>query len=132
MSQVVGLEMDFREHISRLFEGARINQRISQKEAAKQIGISPQRFNLYLAKQATPSAFVFLKACKRWNLKVVHEGVEFSARKLSKKQQSRLQSPEQLPLFSVLKELGDDSLDVRINKKGPDRLDLSLEIKFAG
>ncbi len=132
MSQVGGLEMQLREEIKRRFEEAMSRYRINQKEAAKQIGISPQRFNLYMAKEATPSAFVFLNACKRWNLRVVHKNVEFGAKKLSKKQQSRRERPEQLLLFSVLKELGDDSLGIRINKKGPDRLDLSLEIKFAG
>ncbi len=136
MSQAVGLEMEFRGQIKRLFEEAMVNRRINQREAAKEIGISPQRFSHYMAKEATPSAFVLLKACKKWNLRFVHEGVEFGAKNLSKKQQLRRDSPEQLPLFSALRELGDESLDIRINKKEnkkePDRLHLSLEIRFAG
>jgi len=130
MSEAEGLEMRLREEIKRLFEEAMSRYGIKQNEAAKQIGITPQQFGNYLAKGATPSAFVFLTACKIWNLKVIHENVEFGVKKLSNKQRSRLPSPDQLLLFSALKELGDDSLGIRINKKGPDRLDLSLEIKF--
>ena len=132
MAQVEESEMQLREEIKLRFKEAMFRHRINQSQAAKQIGITRAAVSRYMATSATPSAFVFLKACKRWNLRVVHDGVEFGARNLSKKQQSRRESPEQLPLFSALKELGDDSLGIRINKKGPDRLDLSLEIKFAG
>ena len=126
------LEMQLREEIKQRFEGAMVRHRIkTQKEAAQQIGVNPATFSLYIKKEVTPSAFVLLKACKRWNLRVVHDGVEFTARQLSKKEHSRRKSPEQLPLFSALKGLVDDNLGIRINKKGPDRLDLSLEIKFA-
>ena len=134
MPQAEWLEMQLREEIKRRFDEVLWLRRIKQKEAARQIGISPSRFSLYMKKRVTPSAFVLLKACKKWNLRIQHDGVEFRAKNPPKKQKSTRQMPEQLslPLVSALKELGDESLDIRINKKGPDRLELSLEIKFAG
>ena len=132
MSNVEGLEMQLREELKRRFERAMLRHQINQGEAAEQIGVTAQAFSLYMARKVTPSAFVFLKACKRWNLRVVFEGEEFGARKLSKKQKARRESPEQLLLFSALKELGDDNLGIKINRIASDRLDLSLEINFAG
>ncbi len=133
MPHVEPREMDFREEIRRKLEYAMGRQGLkTQKQAAEQLGVSPARFNLYLKKKATPSAFFLMTACKLWRLNIEFDGIEFKSKKLSDKQKASRSSPEQLPLFSALRELENQNLGVRIEKKALDRLALSVEIRFAG
>ncbi|HTU33072.1 MAG TPA: helix-turn-helix transcriptional regulator [Candidatus Acidoferrum sp.] len=124
-------EGDLREEIRKKLEDAIRQRFVTQRDAADDLGIDLARLNSYLKKKATPSAFFLLKACKAWNLKIEFEGTEFYARRLPEKRKAAKSTPEQLPLFSVLKELENRNLDVTIGKKSLDRLELNVQIRFA-
>jgi len=125
-------EMQLRDEIKRKLELGMARQGFrTQKDAAEDLGVEPATLNVYLKKKATPSAFFLLSVCKAWSLKIEFEGAEFGARKVPEKRKGTESGPEQLPLFSVLKELENHDLDVTIGKRSLDRLQLNVQIRFA-
>lgn len=132
MSSVESLEMQLRDEIKEKLElGMARGGFKTQREAAANLRMEPATLNVYLMKKATPSAFFLLTVCKAWNLRIEFDGIEFGAKKISAKQKATRKTPEQLPLFSVLKELENHDLDVTIGKKSLDRLELNVQIRFA-
>jgi transcriptional regulator with XRE-family HTH domain len=133
MTQAELDEMSLREEIRRRLEDAMARRGIkTQKDAAEELGVTPARLNIYMKKKATPSAFFLMTACRRWNLKIEFDGIEFIPKKIPDNQRLRKGTQQQqLPLFSALKELDNQNLGVRIEKKALDRLELNVEIRFA-
>ena len=106
----------------------------SEQAAANALGVSRQRFKKYLDKKMTPKADVLLVAIAKWGLKIVHEGVAFSADTRSKK--AKAPPAEQLTLdyFDEPQVLQDDekNVEVRVSRKQNDTLKLAVEIRLVG
>jgi hypothetical protein len=105
----------------------------SEQAAADALGISRQRFKQYLEKKMTPKSDVLLVAMANWGLKILYEGVAFSANARSGRVKPRL--PEQLTLdyFDEPQVLRDEqnTLELRVTRKQSDTLKFALEIRLA-
>jgi DNA-binding phage protein len=106
----------------------------SEQAAARDLGISRQRLKKYLDRKMTPKADVLLAAMVTWNLKIVHEGVIFSARLSQSKPKAA--PPEQLSLEyfdepQVLRD-GKRNVEVKVSRKRTDMLEFAVKVRLAG
>jgi transcriptional regulator with XRE-family HTH domain len=99
----------------------------TQKEVAETLGITRQALSLYLNGKTMPSARVLLKACAAFGLVIHSDGMTFS----SSKPRMRRTAPAQLSLWEALEHLNDDDLQVKIERKGPGRLGIQIDINFS-
>jgi hypothetical protein len=119
--------------ISKEFRGV-VSKYGSELAAATAIGISRQRLKKYLDKKMTPKADVLLVAMARWNIKIVHEGISFSARVRRKKEVSVQSEQLSLNYFDEPQVLHDDqgNVEIRVSRKQSDTLKLAVEVRLAG
>lgn len=69
---------EFRAEVARKFQDAIDHRFSSVAEAANDLGISRQRLHKYLRGDAIPQADLLLMAMKRWRLRIICFGSEFS------------------------------------------------------
>jgi len=105
----------------------------SDQAAADSLGISRQRFKKYLNREMTPKADVLLVAMANWGLRILHEGITFSASAAATRK--RPVSPEQLSLeyFDEPQVLRDDNknVELRVSRKQADTLRFAVEVRLA-
>jgi hypothetical protein len=106
----------------------------SEKAAAESLGMSRQRFKKYLDKKMTPKADVLLVAMAKWNLKIVHEGIGFSADVRPKKVRSVPTEQLTLDYFDEPQILRDTqrNIEVKVSRKQTDTLRFAVEVRLAG
>ena len=106
----------------------------SEQAAAKALGISRQRFKKYLDRKMTPKADVLLVAMANWKLRIVHEGISFSAD--FRRTKTKPVPPEQLSLdyFDEPQVLRDDqrNVEIKVSRKQNDTLKFAVEVRLAG
>jgi len=107
---------------------------LSEADAARQLGVSPQAFNRYIHGLATPKAHILARACTMWDLRFSYKGKEFAsdAFDAAVEGQQDGQKPVQLSLFAEPQELHNRNLKLKVEAGKATSLNVSLEIKLAG
>jgi transcriptional regulator with XRE-family HTH domain len=107
--------------------------KMSKKTAAATLGVSRQMLEVYLNGEAMPGSDVIMRAMKAWGIPFRFRGRQISVSQLSKPTAVAASAPEQLslPLEDAIRHLGPEDLGVSISKKGMDRVELQVSIKFA-
>lgn len=104
----------------------------SEQAAADSLGISRQRFKQYLDKRMTPKADVLLVAMANWDLKILYEGITFSASGHSKRIKPHI--PEQLTLdyFDEPQVLRDEqkNVELTVSRKQGDTLRFAVKVRL--
>jgi hypothetical protein len=126
-------ELELRREVKRKFRDAMTRHNIpTQSAAASQIGVKKATFSLYMKEKATPSSFVLLKACEKWGLSIHYGGIDFTASAFAGSGVSRSATiPEQRSLFEALSNLRGEGIGITIGKRGPDSVELNLQIRFS-
>lgn len=128
-----------RKAIAQEFLRAKNENKGQLERAAKELGLKRQQMQQY-SRGVTIPADVLLMAFMKWgtNIHIQDEQAREDEPKWWRFSMSGrdggIQKPHPVPvqmsLFDALHDLQDDSLEVKILKKGPGRLELGLEIGF--
>ena len=129
----------FRKAIEKEFLRIKNENRGQLEKSAKEIGLDRQQMQQY-ARGVPMPADVILMAFMKWGTTIRIEDErakdgepkwwEFSMSGRDGGFQKPRPKPVQMSLFDALHDLQDDSLEVKILKKGVGRLELGLEIGF--
>lgn len=107
--------------------------KIPKKSAAATLGVSRQMLDLYLKGEVAPGPDIVLRAMREWRFTFRHRGQEITSSHFERNiAEDRSPAPLQLNLFDAINSLDKRDLDIAIVKKGPDRIELQVSIKFAG
>jgi hypothetical protein len=128
-----------RKQIKAFFEQVVKERAGSLKIAGAELGVSRQAMEQY-ADGSIPGADVLLAAFVQWGIPVRIEDPASSSStrpwwecgmiRKSADRAKPTRQPEQLPLFRAIDDLDEQSVDVRILRKGPSRIELGVEIAF--
>lgn len=102
----------------------------SKAQAARELGISRQRLQKYLEKEMTPKSDFLCDATQKWNLEFAYRGRSFAAGAFKKPPAVKGRSEAQFSLFDKPQVLRNDEWEVRVHRKSPKSLDLSIEIRL--
>jgi hypothetical protein len=109
-------------------------KRYTRVDAARDLKVSRASLQFYLAGAHTPSGDVLRRAIEIWGLELHYRGRKLTmidlepAFKPQSKREARL--PIQLSLWDSIRGLQNDSLSIRVEKKGPQSITLQVEIGF--
>jgi transcriptional regulator with XRE-family HTH domain len=102
----------------------------SQAQAARELGISRQRLQKYLQREMTPRSDFLCDVAQKWNLEFIYRGRPFAAGAFKTVPRAKVGSEWQLSLFDKPQVLRNDEWEVRVHRKSPKSLDLSIEIRL--
>lgn len=127
-------ELLFRAEIARVLSRVIGEERGAQAQAARQLGISRQALNLYLARKATPSSAILGRACALWpplSFSVDQDHITITMDSSSfKAPHPQSLPPTQLLLFDAISEVDNQQLEVKVLKRGVNSIDLKVSIDF--
>lgn len=105
---------------------------VSEAEAARRLGVTPQAFNKYVRGLATPKAHILARACTLWKLKFNYKTMEFGDEAFTAPEVGREERKSaQLSLFDDPQELNNRNLKLKVQAGKSTTLNVSLEIRFA-
>ena|SRR6266478_3478472 len=110
------------DHISR--------NRLQKADAAAELGITKQRLHKYLRAEMVPGADFLCQVAEKWNLEFSYRRHSFGATAFRKDQGALKVGWEQLELFDQPQVLKNDRLEVKVHRRTPKSLDLSIEIRL--
>jgi hypothetical protein len=129
----MGRDQDFRDEVARKLRAAIGQRKLSKKAAAQTLQVSRQILYLYLKAKVTPRPEVLRRACKEWLLEFQFRDHAFGVKYFGENNRGIEAAPQkQLSLFDALNTLNTGNLKVSIAKQEAQRLELSVQIEFAG
>lgn len=102
----------------------------SNAEASRDLGISKQRLQQYLDEDAMPESGFLCEVSKQWNLDFTYRGWSFGSAAFKGAKGPRAAAQEQLRLFDTPQVLRNEKWEVRVHRRNPKSLELSIEIKL--
>ena len=123
----------FKKEVSRRFAEAIRERGLSRASAARDLGVSRQMLQRYLAGRSVPNSATLSRACQVWDIVLTHRGIRFGAaafRGPSNAKASAIES-KQLSLFDAISRLGHEDLEIELLRKEPGYLDLRVRLKFS-
>jgi len=131
--------LKFKEAVKKAFAEVVSNRKGELEAAGREIGSSRQALQQY-ADGAVPGADVLLAAFIIWEMMIRIEDPdagpgetrlwECSVTQKQRRMQAARRQPEQLPLFQAIDDLEEQNLELKILRKGPNKIELGLEIAF--
>jgi hypothetical protein len=129
----------FRRSIQEAFADVVRKRKGHLEAAASEIGVSRQSLEQY-AVDRVPAADVLLTAFIIWEMAVRIEDPnaalgetkswECAMTQKRRRTPAPRREPEQLPLFQAIDDLEEQNLELKILRKGPNKIELGLEIAF--
>ena len=111
----------------------RKGKRYTRIDAARDLNVSRSSLQFYLAGTHTPSSDVLRRAMELWDIELTYRGHRLTVLDLhmpDKKGTALPPQPVQLLLWESIKELTNEALSIRVEKKGPQSITLQVEIGF--
>lgn len=108
-------------------------KRYTRGDAAKDLNVSRSSLQFYLAGNHMPSSDVLRRAMELWGIELTYRDRKLTVLDLQSpigEEISAISKPVQLLLWDSIKELGDDALSVKVEKKSPQSITLQVEIGF--
>jgi hypothetical protein len=131
--------LKFKQAVKKAFADVVNNRKGELEVAGREIGSSRQALQQY-ADGAIPGADVLLAAFIVWEMVIRIEDPdaapgetrlwECSVTQKQRRVQAARRQPEQLPLFQAIDDLEEQNLELKILRKGPNKIELGLEIAF--
>lgn len=131
--------LKFKQAVKKAFADVVNNRKGELEVAGREIGSSRQALQQY-ADGAIPGADVLLAAFIVWEMVIRIEDPdaapgetrlwECSVTQKQRRVQAARRRPEQLPLFQAIDDLEEQNLELKILRKGPNKIELGLEIAF--
>ena len=128
------IAQQLREGLRTQDEKARKNgQRYTRIDAARDLDVSRASLQFYLAGAHMPSSDVLRRAMELWGIELTYRGRRLTVLDLESPIRANKPvsaQPIQLLLWDSIKELENDALSVKVEKKGPQSITLQVEIGF--
>jgi transcriptional regulator with XRE-family HTH domain len=108
-------------------------KRYTRVDAAKELDVSRASLQFYLAGAHMPSSDVLRRAMELWDIKLTYRGRRLTVLDLqapAKEERSPSPQPIQLSLWDSIKGLTNETLSVKVERKGPQSITLQVEIGF--
>jgi len=99
-------------------------------DAARELGISKQRLHKYLKGEMMPGSDFLCQVARKWNLEFEYRRVKFGAAAFEAVLPVAKGQADQLVLFDTQQVLSNEKWEVRVHRRRPGHVDLSIEIKI--